>query len=1858
AYVPLDTIPLTPNGKLDKRNLPTPDIEQLARNRYVAPRRPDEERMAAIWAQAVGVDRVGVHDDFFELGGDSLRAVTLVGALRTAGFDVSVRDVFRHTTIADLCEAVTGQSVPQAPAAPVQPFELISAADRALLPDGLDDAYPLSQNQTGMLVETLASGERANYHDLISFLVRDEKPFDFEKLTAAVRTVAEQHDILRTSASLTGYSVPMQLVHRDVAIPLGWRDISDLNPDEQQAELRAFVTAERAAPFDLDSSAPLLRIFFHVQGPNAWRCSFTKNHAVLEGWSYHALLKDIVEVYDRLSAGHDVDYEAPRIRFADTVAAELDALASDEQRQFWRDVVDNHTRFTLPDGWHGDLDAPAQRVGAGYSYRHLEPQLRAVAAAAGVPVKAVLHAAHLKVMSQLTSEEHFFTGLVGHTRPEVEGADRLIGMYITTLPHPHTRTAATWGELARQVFDAEVAAWPHRSFPLQAIRNDGRRLLDVFFIYLDFHNLGDEEIVDEGNGINQTETEFGLAVTTVAGQIGLRSNSHVLSQAHVERLVGMYGAVLEAMAAEGISGDARVTRLPDHEHTLVTTGPVSAPSVDGYPLMHGLFEAMVAERPDAVAVVADGTQYTYAEVNERANRIAHLLRSLGARPEDAIGVHLERGPDLIPALLGVLKSGAGYLPLDPVNPVDRLGYIVSDAQARLVITTSDLAPSLTTVYDGQLIVLDTTDVSGFSTENPAVVSSAENAIYTIYTSGSTGRPKGVVLTHTNVARLLTTAQEHFAFDHTDVWSMAHSYAFDVSVFEMWGALAHGGQLIVVPRAVTRSPEEFADLLTHHRVTVLSQTPTAFSSLTALAAANDPRINQLHLRAVIFAGEKLEISGLRPWVDRKGLTAPVLVNMYGITETTVHTTYHALTEQDLEADGNPIGRPLSDLAVHLLNTDGRPVPLGVPGEIHVSGPGVARGYLNRPSLTAERFLPDPYGPPGSRMYRSGDIALRNPDATLDFSGRIDDQVKIRGFRIELGEITAALTNHPDIRQAITIVREDTPGDKRLVAYLVPEPGHLLNTPAIRQDLTQSLPDYMVPTAYIPLDAIPLTANGKLDKRNLPAPDSATLRTADTYTAPRTPLEQHIAEVWRDVLGVDRVGVHDSFFELGGDSLRAVTLVGALRTAGYEVSVRDIFDARTVARLGELTGEAQGHSVVQRLVQPFELISAEDRALLPEDVADAYPLSQNQLGMVVEMLTDDAQNNYHNVSSYWIRDAVPFSAAAFAAAGRVLVERHEALRTSIQLSGYSRPLQLVHQHAEMVTRTIDLTGQDKDSVWAEVRRFATAERADAFDMSVPGLMRYHAHTTSDDGWWLSITECHPIMEGWSYHSLIMELLTTYFALRDGQEPAYEGTPDVRFADAIAAELAALESTEDRAYWNGVVQDHAPLRLPENWGTPEAGAFDAHKGAFPFQHIEPQLRALATATETSLKAVMVAAHLKVMSQLTGEQDFHTGLVCDMRPEMVGADRVAGMYLNTLPFPFRRTARTWGELVRQVFDTEVGLWPHRRYPMPTVQRAWGGTGRMMDVYFNYHDFRQVDTELIDIMAGNDDSPTEFPLTVSSRSGHIILTANRRHIDEINVERLVGMYGAVLEAMAAEGISGDARVTRLPDHEHTLVTTGPVSAPSIDGYPLMHGLFEAMVAERPDAVAVVADGTQYTYAEVNERANRIAHLLRSLGARPEDAIGVHLERGPDLIPALLGVLKSGAGYLPLDPVNPVDRLGYIVSDAQARLVITTSDLAPTLTTVYDGQLIVLDTTDLTDLPTENPAVVSSAENAIYTIYTSGSTGRPKGVVLTHVNVARLLTTAQEHFAFDHTDVWSMAHSYAFDVSVFEMWGALAHGGQ
>ncbi|UUU22854.1 non-ribosomal peptide synthase/polyketide synthase [Streptomyces sp. DSM 40750] len=1877
AFVVLESIPLNANGKVDRRALPAPGEDAYARVEYTAPRTPLEERVTAVWGQVLDDGRLGVHDDFFDLGGDSIRAVALVGALRGEGLDVAVRDVFAHRTVAGLCELLSGRSALTAgERAFTAPFALISGGDRARLPEGVVDAYPLSLVQTGMLVETLADQERGNYHNVNVYRVHDDQPFDADAFSAAVGTVVARNEALRTSVALTGYSVPLQLVHADVEVPVAVRDLRGLTEERQRRSMTAYVADERARVFDLAGPEPLLRVAAHVLGSD-WLCTFTQSHAVMDGWSNQLFLVDLVRVYRRLRDGLEPEpYDAPGVRFADSIAAELAALESEDDRAYWDGVVTGHAKAGIPTGWHGDLAEPAGTVRAGVRFGDLEEPLRALAGAARTSVKSVLVAAFVKVVGQLTDAPAYHAGLVTHCRPEASGSDRIYGTYLNTLPFPADRSARTWRELVRQMSDREIEAWPHRHFPMPAIaRPDGGRLVDVFFSYLDFHRMDSEE-AEDGWGFNDAPNEFALTVTALGGVLSLRSTSHVLSQANADRIAGMFRAVLEAMAADA-DGDARAVYLPEGERDqLLAAGRAAAPSAPVTRTVHELFEERAARTPDAVAVITDGQSLTYAELDARANRLAHHLRTLGTGPEHLVGVCLPRGTDLMPTLLGVLKSGAAYLPLDPANPTDRLAYILNDAGATAVITETDLLPLVQNIHDGPFIVLDRDEdrqaLAAEPATAPTTVSGPDNAIYVIYTSGSTGRPKGVTLTHTNVARLLTAAQEHYAFDDTDVWTMTHSYAFDVSVFEMWGALLNGGTLVVVDQDTARSPDDLLDLLVEHQVTVLSQTPTAFRSLVTAAADNDPRIPRLTLRHVVFAGEKLELAELTPWTERLGLEAPALVNMYGITETTVHTTYHRITKQDLAPGaGNPIGRPLSDLTVHLLDPYGNLVPLGVPGEIHVGGPGVARGYLNRPELTAERFVPDPFGPPGTRLYRSGDLARHRPDGTLDFLGRADDQVKIRGYRIELGEIETTLTTHPDIRDAVVIAREDTPGDKRLVAYCVmasdaasPSGAEL----AARCGLT--LPDYMVPAAFVTLDALPLTANGKLDKRALPAPgQDAFARSA--YVAPRTPAEERIAAVWRDVLRVDTVGVHDSFFDLGGDSIKAVALVGALREELLDVSVGDVFAHRTVGELGGLLAGRAGLATGDERVEPFALISDEDRAKLPAGLADAYPMSQVQTGMVVEML--GGGDAYRSFMSYRISDSHAFSEEALREAARTVVGRHEMLRTSFDLHSCSLPMQLVHAEVDVpvtVHRVPATASGAEGAPSAELMSLLGAERDAEFDLSRAPLLRVAAYVGQDTeaGWWLSIARPHAITEGWSHNWLLAELTGVYRRLRDGLEPEPYDAPSVRYADYIAAELASLESEEDAAYWRNVVDTHAPFTLPDGWDR-EAGAGESYDLKVPLDDIEDSLRALATRLRVSVKSVLLAAHVKVMSQLTESPAFQVGLVCDARPELTGADRVYGMHLNTVPFPADRSARTWRELVTQVFDRETELWPHRRYPFPAMQRDRHG-GRLVNVAFNYVDLPRLGATApvsepdggipgdarADARFGV--SRTEFDITLHCRGDRLNLTTDTAVLSRADGERLRGMYRAVLEAMVDDA-DGDARATYLPDGERRLLldqltTTGrdPVSLRVPEE-------FQRRAAAAPDAVAVVTDDSVTTYQELNARANRLAHRLRELGVGPDVVVGICLERSPELVLSVLAVLKAGGAYLPLDPEAPAERLGFMLEDAAVRLVLTRRDLADTVRGDDErGTVLLDDERTWSGQPSADPEPTAADDDLAYVIYTSGSTGRPKGAMVRRDGMGNHLLAKTEDLGLGPTDGVVFNAPPAFDISVWQMLAALVTGGR
>ncbi|MEV7287859.1 amino acid adenylation domain-containing protein [Streptomyces sp. NPDC093252] len=1740
------------------------------------------------------------------------------------------------------------------PAAPRR--DTIARADR-------DGPLPLSHGQEQMwFLDRLEPGS-GEY--LVPLVLRLRGPLDVAALERAWQGVLDRHEILRTRYALRG-DTPVQLIDPPRPHPLEHAAAGD---DDAVREL---VEAELGRAFDLARDRPVRGLLIRL-GAEEHVLAVVFHHIACDAWSTQVFGRELSALYGGAAP-------APlTVQYADFAAWQRERAGGaviERHLGYWTGRLAGLAPLDLP----ADRPRPAVRDGAGDAVPFTVPpaladRLRALATDRDCTPFMLFLAAFQTLLSRWTGRDDLAVGTVvsGRGRPELQ---QVIGYGINSLVMRGDLSGdPAFTELLARTRATVLDAYDHQDVPFARIVEalaPERDLSRTPLFQVAFTLHGDRGAAFALPGVDAEPfagsgrvAKFDLDLQLREGADGalgghLEYATALFDRATVERLRGHLLRLLDSVAADPGAPLSALEILDAPELALVT-GPAPRP-VRVTRRVHERFAEQAARTPDAVAVTFGDTHLTYAALDARANRIAHALIARGAGPETLVGLALDRGPELIPALLGILKSGAGYLPLDPANPADRLAYIVRDARAPLVVTTRAHAPLFDGVIEGAgsetgTLLLDDPAEAAALAARPATAPDApgspEHLIYTIYTSGSTGRPKGVALTHANVSRLMDRGHEHFAFTASDVWTLFHSYAFDFSVWEMWGALLYGGRLVVVPDAVVRAPEEFAALLARERVTVLNQTPTAFRALTATAPEG------LALRAVVFGGERLDPADLRPWTDRFGPERTALVNMYGITETTVHTTFHRISAADLAAPHtSPVGAPLPDLGICLLDGHGRPVPLGVPGEICVAGAGLARGYLHRPGLTAERFVPNPYGPPGSRLYRSGDLARRRPHGSLEFLGRIDDQVKIRGFRIEPGEIAATLAAHPAVRDAVVQVREDTPGDPRLVAYVTPADGTDPEPGALRAHTAARLPSYMVPAAVVVLPALPLTTNGKLDKGALPAPDRAALGT-DTFVAPRTVAEERIAAVWAEVLGVERVGVEDGFFDLGGHSIRAVAVVGRLRAAGYDLTVRDVFEHRTVARIAELVTGRPAPTDPGRAVAPFALLGAEDTARLPAGLADAYPLSQVQLGMVVEMLTDDGRHPYHNATAFRIRDERPFSAAALRAAAAAVTARHDVLRTSFALTGYSVPMQLVHAEAEMGVGVTDLSHLPESELLAELTAFVARERAALFDLAAPPLLRLHAHVAGDGSWWLTNTECHPILDGWSHHSLLMEILREYETARDddgGGDPAPAQIPartpaqmpaqapnraqapagGPRFADFIAAERDALGSAGARAHWQKVVDDHARLSVPAAWrGDPDAeGA--PHRVAVPFHDLEDRLRALATRAGASLKSVLHAAHLKTLGMCTEEERFFTGLVCNARPEVLGADRVHGMHLNTLPFPHDRTAATWRDLVAQVFAREVALWPYRAFPMPVIQRELADGERLVEMRFSYHDFDQVDHDRVDYLASIDDSPTEFSLGVSARIGHLVLTASPRLLSRAGTDRLAAMLRRVVEAMAADP-DGDARAALLPAGERERQLTEWNDTARAENTTDVLTRFEERAARTPDAVAVRHAGRATTYGDLDARADQLAHHLGRLGVGAETRVLVALERGPELVTALLAVWKAGGAYVPVEPGTPAARVAAIAATAGAAVTLT-------------------ELPDLTGLPATRPARTDDPDRLAYVIFTSGSTGTPKGVEITHRGLTNHVAWAARELASRGPGGAPLFSSVAFDLVVPNLWAPLVTG--
>ncbi|CAK0449380.1 non-ribosomal peptide synthetase [Burkholderia pseudomallei] len=1935
AYVRLDAWPLTPNGKLDRRALPAPADDAYARAEYEAPQGAREEALAAIWRELLHVERVSRHDNFFELGGHSLLAVQLVSRLRQAlSVEVALGTVFDAPVLSALASRLDDNTAAVLPPIPLAPR---------------DGRIALSLAQQRLWFLTQLEGVSEAYH--MSGAVRLDGPLNREVLQRALNRIVMRHEALRT-CFVREEGEPIQVIQPHADLTVSYHDLREAEQSEQRA--KDLSQAHASAPFDLSRDLPV-RVLLLQLADEAHVVQVVMHHIASDGWSVGVFLQELSALYGSFIAEQGDPLAPLPLQYADYAAWQRRWLASgqlEKQGAFWQTNLSGApTLLELPT----DRPRPPKQSHAGASVEvklgaALSERVKRLSQRHGVTPYMTLLSSWAAALSRLSGQEEVVIGspVAGRNRTEVEA---LIGFFVNTLAlRLDLSSEPTVGELLKRTKAQVLSAQAHQDLPFDQVvervkppRSTAHPpLFQVMFVW---QNMPAGELTIPGLTIRAVETplqtaqfELTLSLREAGDDIvgHLNYASALFDESTVRRYVTYWRRLLEGMTAG--AADQTIVGLPllDEAERKQVVYAWNATERD-YPIeqcIHQLFEAQVDRKPEAIALTFDGQRLGYAELNARANRLAHYLQERGVGPDRLVALCAERGIEMVVGLLAILKAGGAYVPLDPAYASDRLRGIVEDSQPALVLADAVGRAALGEL-DGALPVIDLeTDALRWRempATNPEVASQhVHHLAYVIYTSGSTGRPKGVMVEHAQVVRLFGATQAWFGFDERDVWTLFHSYGFDFSVWEMWGALLHGGRLVIVPTEVTRTPSAFFALLCAEGVTVLNQTPSAFQALMsaqeereeaalkadvdaeAEAAGNIERANVVahRLRYVIFGGEALEPRTLASWYARHGERTQ-LVNMYGITETTVHVTYCALRAEDaMRLGASPIGVRIPDLQLYVLDARREPVPMGVTGELYVGGAGVARGYLNRPELTRERFIDDPFVA-GGRLYKTGDLARWRTDGSLEYLGRNDFQVKIRGFRIELGEIEAQLAKVTGVREVVVLARDSaaevrdnaTPNvptpksssetEKRLVAYYTGD----ADVAALRAQAAQHLPSYMVPSAYVRLDAWPLTPNGKLDRRALPAPADDAYARAE-YEAPQGAKEEALAAIWRELLHVERVSRHDNFFELGGHSLLAIGVIERMRREGLHTDVRSIFNAQT---LSDLAARAQTDD--RSIQAPPNLIPARATRITPDmlplvaltqtqidmlavqveggaaNIQDIYPLAPLQEGMVFHHLLHAESDAY--MEAYFVGFRTRARLDRFLDALRMIVDRHDILRTGFFWEGLEQPVQIVQRRVRLPIEFVDLDPADGDVLrQLEARHDPRAHR---LDIRRPALLSCHAaHDPAAGRWLLCVMAHHLAIDNTSLKLLVAEEQ----AIEQGGFDALPPAPS--FRNFIAQIASGIDRREHEAFFSAMLGDidspTHPFGLQDVQG-------DGREIAEFQQRLSPELsKAIRVCTRrlgVSPASLMHLAWAMVLSRATGRREAVFGTVLFGR--MQGGERGMGMFINTLPIRIDVDERYVAECLAHTHERVVQLIYHEHAPLALALRCSGLPAQqaLFSSLLNYRHSEQAarpprDDDDIQYLDGNE--RTNYPLTVSidDLGEAFSVTVQARH--PASPERIRAFMETALEQLvrALDGTSGVAApgvvmpriavcdIDVLPSEErHRLLVEWNDTAADYPQDQCLHRLFEAQAARHPDTIALIADGEPVGYAELNRRANRLARHLSARGLQPDQRVAICIDRGIDMVVAMLAVLKAGGAYVPLDPAYPSERLDYLLRDCAPVALLTHARLGASMQTRLVLALARLDTgCALIDLESDAgawrherdddpPPSGLTPRHLAYVIYTSGSTGQPKGVMVEHRSVCNLVAWHAGAFDVGTGCRSASVAGVAFDATTWEVWAALCNGG-
>ncbi|ELX13938.1 amino acid adenylation domain containing protein [Janthinobacterium sp. HH01] len=1725
------------------------------------------------------------------------------------------------------------------------------------------DVYlsPASFAQQRMWFLDQFEGGGAAYH--LPVCARLEGKLDVAALSATLDEIVRRHDTLRTTFEMHGQEL-MQVVADEGAIALESVALFDMPEAGRRSALLDLIAEEARRPFSLQHG-PLVRARLLCLGETEHVVVLTLHHIISDGWSIGVLMSEIGALYSAYA--QDLPSPLPElpIQYADYADWQADWLSGDtltRQVNYWRALLDGApTLLQLPT----DRPRPTHQTQRGAALPFVltvdtTAALSELSRQGRCTLFMTLTAAFNVLLSRYAGQDDICIGtpVANRRRVETEG---LIGLFVNTLVlRTEVDHGASFLQLLDRVRGTTLDAYAHQDLPferlVEALRPERHTSHSVLFqVMLILQNTPSNTIAlpgltMQGMAVERVSSKFDLTLNLSETALGLRGafeyNTDLFDASTIERMAGHFTRLLEAIVADPQRRIQDLDMLDDAERRqLLVEWNDTARDYGVASMMPALFEERAAASPDRVALVHEGEQLTYGELNVRANRLAHHLRTLGVGPDVLVGLCVERSLEMMVGLLAILKAGGAYVPLDPAYPADRLAYMLEDAAPVVLLTQQRLLASVPT---GGVPVFcldaDAASLAGYEASNPSVLTTGGNLAYVIYTSGSTGKPKGVALNRANLANFLHSMGEAPGMNSDDVLVAVTSLSFDIAALELFLPLANGARVVLAGRETASNPQQLSELLVRSGATMMQATP---SSWRMLVDHGWPQELQLK---VLCGGEALPVGLMRDVLGH----VDAIWNLYGPTETTIWSTLRRVSA----LDGAPvIGKPIANTQVYILDAGLNPVPAGVAGELHIAGEGLARGYLHRGDLTADKFIPNPFGAAGSRMYKSGDLARYLGDGSIEYLGRIDNQVKLRGFRIELGEIESALAGLATVRDALVLAREDVAGDKRLVAYLVAHDGEQLPDAAgLRAALLASLPEYMVPAHFMVLERMPLTPNGKVDRKALPAPDMA--RSEEGYVAPRTAAEEIMAGIWAGVLRLDKVGIHDNFFALGGHSLLATQLVSQIRGAfEIELPLRAVFEAPTIAGLLTRMESAQRGLTVT--------------ALAPVERKDGMPLSfaQQRLWFLDQFEPGSA---FYNIPAA-VRLSGQLDVAALQGALNEIVRRHEALRTRFA-SVDGTPVQVIAPESQLALEATDLSDLPHAERDAKAQWLVQDEAQTPFDLATGPLIRARLLRLSESEHIVLLTMHHIVSDGWSIGVLVQEVAALYGAYVQQQPSPLPELP-IQYADFAHWQRQWLSGDvlqRQLDYWQGhLTGAPALLTLPTDHPRP---VHQTHRGATQPPALSATttaaLNALSRQKQSTLFMTLTAAFNVLLSRYAGQDDISIGTPIANR-NRAETEGLIGFFVNTLVLRTQVDhSASFLQLLDQVRGNTLDAYAHQDVPFeqlvdvlkPERHTSHSPLFQVMLALQNAPmDALTLPGLTLQAMGGEGvQAKFDLTFTFTEEAGRLIgsISYNTDLFEPSTMARMAAHFTRLLEAIVAAPERCIQDLDMLDDAERRqLLVEWNDTARDYRSASMMPALFEERAAASPDRVALVHEGEQLTYGELNARANRLAHHLRTLGVGPDVLVGLCVERSLEMMVGLLAILKSGGAYVPLDPAYPADRLAYMLEDAAPVVLLTQQRL---LASVPTGGVPVFrldaDAASLDAYAATNPDAVALPQHLAYVIYTSGSTGKPKGVALNRANLANFLHSMGEAPGMNSDDVLAAVTSLSFDIAALELFLPLANG--